>query len=184
MKTGMTLRKQLTLLAGTLVLLSTVLAGIAFYNIETADSVVPSFAAGAVREYGANCWKHMAASGENRMRQLEQENEYLGRGISATFQAHEKTITQNEDRRGMDQTGKAVSQLDHVTQTNAASAQESDAAAQELNAQSETVRAIVERLALLVGGHIRHNATARHYPPIPSGLPDTPLYPKKTGGFR
>jgi methyl-accepting chemotaxis protein len=57
-----------------------------------------------------------------------------------------------EQARGIEQIGKAISQMEQVTQRTAASAQQSAAAAVELNAQSEAVRAIVARLGALVGG--------------------------------
>ena len=57
----------------------------------------------------------------------------------------------HEQARGIEQIGKAVSQMEAVTQSTAANAEESAAAAEELSAQSETLRAIVERLRAMVG---------------------------------
>lgn len=48
--------------------------------------------------------------------------------------------------------GRAIHQIERVTQTNAASAQESASAAQELAAQARMLRSIVEDLAAAVGG--------------------------------
>ena len=58
-----------------------------------------------------------------------------------------------EQTDGITQINTAVGQLDKVTQSNAASAEESAAAAQELNAQSEVMKQSVAELLQLVGGH-------------------------------
>jgi methyl-accepting chemotaxis protein len=57
-----------------------------------------------------------------------------------------------EQTRGLDQIGKAVTQMDQVTQTTAASAEEGASAAEELTAQSEGLKDIVERLTAMVDG--------------------------------
>jgi methyl-accepting chemotaxis protein len=57
-----------------------------------------------------------------------------------------------EQSQGITQINAAVSQMDKVTQSNAASAEEGAAAAEELNAQSETMKASVTDLLRLVGG--------------------------------
>jgi methyl-accepting chemotaxis protein len=56
-----------------------------------------------------------------------------------------------EQARGIDQISKAITQMEQVTQRAAAGAEESASAGEELNAQSETVRNIVEQLTALVG---------------------------------
>ncbi len=57
-----------------------------------------------------------------------------------------------EQAEGVDQVSTAVSQMDKVTQQNAAGAEESASAAEELAAQSENVKAMVADLVALVGG--------------------------------
>ena len=57
-----------------------------------------------------------------------------------------------EQRAGIDQIGRAIVQMEQVTQSTAAHAEESAAAAEELHAQSGSMRAVVERLTDLVGG--------------------------------
>ena len=57
-----------------------------------------------------------------------------------------------EQARGIEQIGKAITQMEHVTQTTAASAEESAAAAEELTSQSRTLKGVVQRLAAMVGG--------------------------------
>jgi methyl-accepting chemotaxis protein/methyl-accepting chemotaxis protein-1 (serine sensor receptor) len=62
----------------------------------------------------------------------------------------EVKVGSQEQARGIDQIGKAISQMEQVTQTTAASAEESAAAAEELTAQSEALRGVVEQLSVLV----------------------------------
>lgn len=57
-----------------------------------------------------------------------------------------------EQIRGIEQVAKAIVQMEKVTQTTAANAEESASASQELSAQSDTLRAIVSRLQSMVGG--------------------------------
>jgi methyl-accepting chemotaxis protein len=58
-----------------------------------------------------------------------------------------------EQTQGITQINVAVGQMDKVTQSNAASAEESAAAAQELNAQAVVMKKSVNDLLKLVGGH-------------------------------
>ena len=58
----------------------------------------------------------------------------------------------NEQSQGIGQVATAVSQMDKVTQSNAAGAEESASAAEELNAQAGTLRETVRNLQALVGG--------------------------------
>ncbi len=64
----------------------------------------------------------------------------------------EVNLGSQEQARGIEQIGKAITQMEQVTQKTAASAEESASAAEELNAQSETLEEIVERLTAMVGG--------------------------------
>jgi methyl-accepting chemotaxis protein/methyl-accepting chemotaxis protein-1 (serine sensor receptor) len=59
-----------------------------------------------------------------------------------------------EQSTGIDQIGRALSQMEQVTQTTAASAEESAAAAEELNAQSESMKDLTERLNIMVGARV------------------------------
>ncbi len=56
-----------------------------------------------------------------------------------------------QQAHGIEQIGTAISQMEEVTQRTAATAEESASAAEELNAQSDTLRRIVERLTAMVG---------------------------------
>ena len=56
-----------------------------------------------------------------------------------------------EQARGLDQISKALSQMEQVTQKTTANAEESAAAGEQLHAQADTLRGIVDRLTQLVG---------------------------------
>lgn len=56
-----------------------------------------------------------------------------------------------EQARGVEQIGKAITRMDQVTQTAAASSEQSAAAAMELAAQSDSLKDIVERLNATIG---------------------------------
>jgi methyl-accepting chemotaxis protein len=57
-----------------------------------------------------------------------------------------------EQAQGIDQVNTAVAQMDKVTQQNAANAEESASASEELSAQAESMKEVVNRLVVLVGG--------------------------------
>jgi methyl-accepting chemotaxis protein len=67
----------------------------------------------------------------------------------------------HEQSTGIGQIGRALSQMEKVTQTTAASAEESAAAAEELNAQSEAMREVTERLNEMVGATLRPGLSRR-----------------------
>jgi methyl-accepting chemotaxis protein len=79
----------------------------------------------------------------------------------------EVATASNEQSEGIAQINTAVSQMDKVTQSNAANAEETASAAEELNAQSEELRNAAAQLAALVGvkdgGTVSHS-TAHHAP--------------------
>ena len=58
-----------------------------------------------------------------------------------------------EQTQGIDQLNSAIGQIDQVTQSNAATAEESASAAEELNAQTETLKDAVNQLLAMVNGH-------------------------------
>lgn len=78
----------------------------------------------------------------------------------------EVNLGSQEQARAIDQISKAIVQMQNVTQTTAASAEESAAAAEEPTAQSRTLQEIAERLTIMVGGDMgaaAHNRF-RHRP--------------------
>ena len=66
-----------------------------------------------------------------------------------------------EQTQGIAQINTAVGQMDKVTQGNAANAEESAAAAEELNAQAETMKQSVAELLRLVGGNGQNTVTRK-----------------------
>ena len=83
----------------------------------------------------------------------------------------EVSVASREQAQGFDQVSTAISQMEKVTQTTAATAEESAAASEELNAQAETSMQVVKRLESLVGGSgagvkaVRPRATKRAHAP-------------------
>ena len=80
----------------------------------------------------------------------------------------EVATASNEQSEGIAQINTAVSQMDKVTQSNAANAEETASAAEELNAQSEELRNAAAQLAALVGvtagaatGHAHAHVSAK-----------------------
>ncbi len=84
----------------------------------------------------------------------------------------------SEQNQSIDQVTTAVSQMDKVTQANAGNAEETAAAAEELNGQSRAVNEAVARLQQLVGGAAQAGAVAhkvtRHRPSVslPKPIPE------------
>ena len=64
----------------------------------------------------------------------------------------EISAASNEQSKGVDEVNNAVSQLDQVTQSNAAAAEESAASAEELLSQSRTIQSVVKDLSEIVFG--------------------------------
>jgi uncharacterized phage infection (PIP) family protein YhgE len=64
----------------------------------------------------------------------------------------EVATASGEQDQGVDQINSAVSQMDKITQSNAAGAEESAAAAEELKAQSMALQDAVTGLSKMVGG--------------------------------
>jgi methyl-accepting chemotaxis protein len=66
-----------------------------------------------------------------------------------------------EQSQGIDQVNTAVAQMDKVTQQNAANAEESASASEELSSQAESMQQIVSELVTLVGGAHANAAGSR-----------------------
>jgi len=71
----------------------------------------------------------------------------------------EISAASREQSQGIGQVNTAVSEMDKVTQSNAASAEESAAAAEQLSSQSVQLREVVEELVALVGGATKNNVS-------------------------
>ncbi|MBI5591559.1 MAG: hypothetical protein HY881_13860, partial [Deltaproteobacteria bacterium] len=57
-----------------------------------------------------------------------------------------------EQAKGIEQVNIAISEMDKVTQQNAATAEESASASEEMNAQAEQMKGIVNDLVILISG--------------------------------
>ncbi len=77
-----------------------------------------------------------------------------------------------EQNRGINQVGVAVSQMDKVTQGNAANAEESAATAEELTNEARALKDAVESLEQLVGNTSSSNET---HPPAPAAHPSSSI---------
>lgn len=77
----------------------------------------------------------------------------------------EVTTAGHEQAQGIDQVGKAVTQIDQVTQSNAANSEEAAAAAEELSAQAAELNDMVNTLAGIVGGAQAEEVTAERQVP-------------------
>jgi methyl-accepting chemotaxis protein len=90
----------------------------------------------------------------------------------------------HEQTQGISQINLAVGQMDKVTQSNAASAEESASAAQELNSQAADMKDSVAKLHQLVGGG-RTGTPAREAPETPAWRNhETPEYRNPTPAKR
>ncbi len=73
----------------------------------------------------------------------------------------------HEQSQGVGQVSSAISDMDKVTQSNAATAEESASAAEELNQQSQSIRELIQAFHRLVGGEARQ-VTFTRSTPMPS----------------
>ncbi len=93
-----------------------------------------------------------------------------------------------QQAQGVEQVNHAMSQMDKVTQQNAASAEECASASEELSAQAQNVRSMVDELVRVVGGRadqatapspsaaphpVQHRAPAPSQPPAPATHAET-----------
>ncbi|MBN1674280.1 MAG: type IV pili methyl-accepting chemotaxis transducer N-terminal domain-containing protein [Kiritimatiellae bacterium] len=88
----------------------------------------------------------------------------------------EVSAASDEQAQGIEQINKAVAQMDKVTQTNAANAEESAAASEQLSAQARDLNEMVNALVTIVGGRGNGNSTtlfptggATPHRPLPAG---------------
>ncbi len=87
--------------------------------------------------------------------------EILSRARSVDELVGEIATASNEQNEGIQQINLAVGQMDKVTQSNAAGAEESAAAAEEMTAQAATVKGCLDELMILVNGHQQPAGTVR-----------------------
>ena len=100
-------------------------------------------------------------------------NEIVTKARQVDELAAEVAGASHEQTQGIVQINTAVGQMDKVTQANAANAEESAAAAQELNSQAAAMKASVAELLQLVGGGQPAETAADVPPPNESSRPVT-----------
>jgi len=98
------------------------------------------------------------------MRTNEAFQQVAGSSAKAAELVGEITAASSEQAQGIDQINKAVTQMDTVTQKNAANAEESAAASEEMNAQAETMKDMVGELMAMVGGAAHRTVTEQGKP--------------------
>ena len=86
--------------------------------------------------------------------------EIVGKARQVDEMAGEVAAASQEQSQGIAQVNTAVTQMDKVTQSNAANAEESAAAAEELTAQAESLKEAVSDLLRLVDGQGRQARTS------------------------
>ncbi len=87
--------------------------------------------------------------------------EEIVQGIGKTTDlVGEIAAASQEQSQGIDQVNTAVAQMDKVTQQNAANAEESASASEELSAQAESMNDVVGELMALVGGSAAQRSTS------------------------
>jgi len=86
--------------------------------------------------------------------------EIVGKARQVDEMAGEVAAASQEQSQGISQVNIAVTQMDKVTQSNAANAEESAAAAEELTAQAESLKDAVSELLRLVDGQGRQAAAS------------------------
>ncbi len=121
-------------------------------------------AAEAAKETGdligqSNSQIEQAANLHNQVNTLLATNAAIAQKITGLIE--EITQASREQSEGFGQINKAVTQMDRLTQQNAANAEESASASEELSAQAQQMFAIVGDLVALVGGdHQQSTATS------------------------
>ncbi len=89
-------------------------------------------------------------------------SEINGHNTKVATLVTEIAAASNEQAQGIGQVTTAMSEMDQVTQSSAANAEESASASEELNAQAEQMQTVVEELLQLVGGKSRSDAPKTH----------------------
>lgn len=97
----------------------------------------------------------------------------------------EVACASREQNQGISQVNSAVTQMDKVTQSNAANAEQSASAAEELNAQAEAMKASVAELLQLMGGRHHHGRSeSSHHRDSQSRPAPEALAPQVSGNQR
>ncbi|MCF8045354.1 MAG: CZB domain-containing protein [Desulfarculaceae bacterium] len=87
----------------------------------------------------------MTTSAKESFKKVEESSQKVGELVG------EINAASNEQTRGIDQINTAVADMDKVTQQNAANAEEAAGASEEMNAQADRMKQMVDQLVALVG---------------------------------
>jgi methyl-accepting chemotaxis protein/methyl-accepting chemotaxis protein-1 (serine sensor receptor) len=94
-----------------------------------------------------------SAQGSQKVRVVEQAIAALnGQSAQTKILVQEVSVGSQEQKRGLEQISHAMSQMEQVTQTTAASAEESASAGEELSAQADMLRQLVRDLKRFIDG--------------------------------
>lgn len=129
-------------------------AGMGFAVVADEVRNLAQRSAQAAKDTAGLIEESISRSGEGRVK-LDEVSHAI-RGITDKSAAVKSLIDQlhlssGEQARGIEQIAKAVTQVEQVTQTAAANAEETASAGEELSSQSVAMRTIVDRLEQLVG---------------------------------
>jgi methyl-accepting chemotaxis protein len=94
----------------------------------------------------------------------------------------EVNLGSQEQARGIEQISKSIAEMDRVTQANAASAEQSASASEEMSAQAEALQNIARELRTLVGGGEDDRDYASR-PALGTRSTSSALVPLKSNGF-
>ncbi|MHC4194449.1 MAG: HAMP domain-containing methyl-accepting chemotaxis protein [Planctomycetota bacterium] len=93
-----------------------------------------------------------AASGVDNANEVSKVLNEIGQSVTKTTNlVSEIAAASQEQAQGIGQVNVAVAQIDNITQQNAANAEESASASEELSAQAESMKEIIHSLMVLVG---------------------------------
>ncbi len=138
-----------------------------------------------VAEEVRNLAQRSAEAAKNTAALIEESQKNSDRGVAVTAEVAktleeiqesstkvsqligEVSAASNEQAQGIDQVNGAVTQMDQVTQSNAANSEEAASASEELSAQAKDMDGMVKALASVVGGKsaVSANGTAAAAPP-------------------
>ncbi len=104
----------------------------------------------------------------NAEKGVESITQLLDQARKVSMLAAEVAAASNEQAQGIEQVNVAVSQMNRVTQSNAANAEESAAAGEELSAQASRLDDMVTQLEMIVGAANAHKAVSSAAVPAPA----------------
>lgn len=135
-------------------------------NLLALNAAVEAARAGEAAKNTANLIQQSVKNAKNGVDIADEVTKVLdgivGNVGKATDLVSEIAAACQEQAQGIDQVNTAVAQMDKVTQQNAANAEESASASEELTAQAGSMNDMVDGLAALVGGHNRQQRKEKH----------------------